>query len=244
MTQDRESIVRKVRALLSTAESLAEQGNAEAAANYIAKAHELRQSHEIEDAALRDAASLESEEVVSDVVLIPGAHSKRRTALAWSIAKGCNCSGYMFKGYQNSYQLHIYGTKGDIEYAKMLIGSLMSQVDRSMRKDFKSLKGSGIHGKTFAVSYYEGFRSRIAHRLEESNRVVQAQASTLSTSTALVLVKRAQRADEEMKAKVKLRNVNMGQTNSHRAWAQGSQAADRASLAKGAVNGSERKALA
>lgn len=246
---DKTDIIRKVRALLSTAESLASQGNDEAAANYVAKAHELRQTHEIEEAALRDAADLASEAIVSETIPVDGTHGKRRAATAWSIAKQCNCSGYLtppFKGSSQPYQITLFGTKGDIEYAKMLIESLLSQMDRSLAQDWKKVKATGtyLHGKTFAASYLAGFRDRISSRLAESNRIVQKEAEAVSSSTALVLVERAKRADDEMRAKVKrLRSIPMGQTNSNYAYGKGSSAADRANLARGAVGG-ERKALA
>jgi hypothetical protein len=246
-----EDMIRKVAGLLKTAESFSEQGNDEAAAVYIQKAHALQQKYSIDAALLAEATGQKVQKIVSRVIKMQGRHGRRKVNLAHAIANATGCTGYYSMGKHNIdglYSYTVFGFEQDVDHVETLIQSLNAQVDASLSYASKHIKSSYEHGKSFSASFIAGFTGVISSRLQAAKREATAQAKAEQTdggtSMALVLVNKTQQVKDEMRARVgRLGKGTVTATTSSNGYYAGRDAGTRASLARGSVGSNARGSL-
>lgn len=243
----KDDMVRKVAALLNTAESFALQGNDEAASAYVQKAHTLQQKYSIEQAHLQEATGQKVEQIISRKIMMPGKYGKSKVNLAHQIAKSTQCTGYFMRDYSTTPKGYIYvafGFESDVDHVEYLVNSLAQQADTQLDRVKDT---TWDHGKSFAVSFYHGFTNTIGYRLRDASRQATQEydADHGTTSTALVLVSKAKQVEAEMRAKVKglLGKGTPTTSNSYNGYNAGREAGSRATISRGAVTTNSRGAL-
>ena len=142
--------VRKIQALLATAESLADQGSDEAAGAYVAKAHALQQKYSIDQAMLADGDGAGGAGPAGTIVdrtwTMPGAYGRRKVDLAHVVAVHTGCAGYFSRGDDGGYRFSVFGFTADVEWAEALFFSLCHQAEAALRF---AVKGPSEHGRSF-----------------------------------------------------------------------------------------------
>lgn len=181
-------LMRKISALLDTAESYAAQGNIAAADSYTDKAHALQARYSI-DQAMLDAhkdGKISETVVISREVTISGTHGNRRSDLCNGVAKAVGCTGYYstansyewlpdeFRHRKSvEYKYVIFGYPADVEWAETLFNSLDKQLEIEMKLARRHHKAEQAnvpkwyreHGKSFAVEFIAGFVRKVESRL-------------------------------------------------------------------------------
>jgi hypothetical protein len=186
-----QNIIEKVQAILARANHPnTPQAEAETA---LAMAHRLITKHNLDESALEPSA--ESEDIVSDTLVISGAWAVRRRQVAYTIARLNSCDAYQSKRWdehkRDGFVLHLYGTKADIFAVKTLWSAVEMLAVRTIPKGDRS----------FRNSWWMGFQSGVASALRKANRDVVQQVVSEGGSS-LVLVDRLKRAENEMRAQV------------------------------------------
>ena len=234
--------VRKIQGLLATAESLAGQGNDEAAGAYVAKAHALQQKYSIDQAMLADGGG-QPKVIVDRIWVMPGAYGRRKVNLAHVVAVHTGCAGYFSRGGDGGYRFTVFGFTADVEWAEALFTSLRHQAEAALRF---AEKGPFEHGRSFTTAFLEGFTHEVQGRLREAAREAEAAAAREHDrataghnrrSVALVLADKAKRVDDELKAKVgRLSTSRLTGAQSYSGFHQGRAAGRKASLTRGSVH--------
>ena len=247
--------VRKIQGLLATAESLADQGNDEAAGAYVAKAHALQQKYSIDQAMLGDAGPPRA--IIDRTWVMPGAYGRRKVNLAHVVSVHTGCAGYFSRAADGAYRFTVFGFTADVEWAETLFHSLCHQAEAALGF---AVKGPGEHGRSFTTAFLEGFTAEVQRRLREAAREAKAAAARehdtagnghganghagrdgqSGRSVALVLADKAKRVDEELKARVgRLSTSRLSGAGSWSGYEQGRTAGRDASLTRGSVPGSK-----
>ncbi len=234
--------VRKIQGLLATAESLADQGNEEAAGAYVAKAHALQQKYSIDQAMLADGHGNDGRPVraiVDRTWVMPGAYGRRKVNLAHVVAVHTGCAGYFARAEDGGYRFHVFGFTADVEWAETLFFSLCHQAEAALSY---AVKGPGENGRSFTTAFLEGFTSEVGRRLREAAKEAKAaavrehDAAPAGRSVALVLADKAKRVDAELKARVgRLSTSRLSGSLSYSGYEQGRVAGRDASLTRGSV---------
>ncbi|MCA1846041.1 MAG: DUF2786 domain-containing protein [Actinobacteria bacterium] len=237
--------VRKIQGLLATAESLAEQGNDEAAGAYVAKAHALQQKYSIDQAMLADGdgGAGQAGAIVDRLWTMPGAYGRRKVNLAHVVAVHTGCAGYFSRAESGSYRFTVFGFSADVEWAETLFFSLCHQAEAALRH---AEKARHDHGRSFTTAFLAGFTHEVARRLREAAKkaeqaAAREQAATAGgngrRSVALVLADKARRVEEELKAKVgRLSTSRLSGSQSWSGFEQGRAAGHHATLTRGSVH--------
>ena len=150
--------VRKIQGLLATAESLADQGNEEAAGAYVAKAHALQQKYSIDQAMLAEAEGEAPRAIIDRTWVMPGAYGRRKVNLAHVVAVHTGCAGYFARAEGGGYRFHVFGFTADVEWAETLFFSLCHQAEAALGF---AVKGPYEHGRSFTTAFLEGFTSEV-----------------------------------------------------------------------------------
>ena len=227
--------VRKIQGLLATAESLAEQGNDEAAGAYVAKAHALQQKYSIDQAMLGEAEGPRA--IIDRTWVMPGAYGRRKVNLAHVVSLHTGCAGYFSRAETGAYRFTVFGFTADVEWAETLFYSLCHQAEAALAF---AEKGPYEHGRSFTTAFLEGFTAEVQRRLREAAREAKAAAAreheTASRSVALVLADKAKRVEGELKARVgRLSTSRLSGAGSYSGYEQGRMAGRDASLTRGSV---------
>jgi hypothetical protein len=231
--------VRKIQGLLATAESLADQGNDEAAGAYVAKAHALQQKYSIDQAMLGEGGPTRA--IVDRTWVMPGAYGRRKVNLAHVVAVHTGCAGYFARGDGGSYRFTVFGFTADVEWAETLFFSLCHQAEAALGF---AMKGPYEHGRSFTTAFLEGFTHEVGRRLREAAREAKASAvrqhdaatGRNGRSVALVLADKAKRVEAELTAKVgRLSSSRLSGSQSYSGFEQGRVAGRDASLTRGSV---------
>lgn len=189
-TNDRAALIAK---LLSTAESLAAQGNEEAAATYTAKASALQLKYMIEDSEIRQAAGDKraDDPLVSHVVIgveKRGGYVKARRDLVASLASIFHCKITMA---HDRSSMTIYGYRSDVDFVQTIFTSLVTQMMRNMEHDARMMP-AGESARTWRTSYAHGWAYRVVTRLRAARTAQECAAYTNTPGTAIVLRDRSQ----------------------------------------------------
>jgi hypothetical protein len=241
--------VRKIQGLLATAESLAEQGNDEAAGAYVAKAHALQQKYSIDQAMLGDGEAGPPRAIVDRTWVMPGAYGRRKVNLAHVVSVHTGCAGYFSRGDGGDYRFTVFGFAADVEWAETLFFSLCHQAEAALRH---AEKGPYEHGRSFTTAFLEGFTAEVRRRLREAAKEAQAAAAREhehaaarnGRSVALVLADKAKRVEAELAAKVgRLSTSRLSGPQSWSGFEQGRAAGRDATLTRGSVDNGAAPAL-
>ena len=232
--------VRKIQGLLATAESLADQGNEEAAGAYVAKAHALQQKYSIDQAMLAEDEAPRA--IIDRTWVMPGAYGRRKVNLAHVVAVHTGCAGYFARADGGGYRFHVFGFTADVEWAETLFFSLCHQAEAALGF---AVRGPYDHGRSFTTAFLEGFTQEVARRLREAAKEARDAAARRQQngaggpgvrSVALVLADKAKRVEEELKATVgRLSTSRLSGSQSHSGFQQGRAAGRDASLSRGSV---------
>ena len=232
--------VRKIQGLLATAESLADQGNEEAAGAYVAKAHALQQKYSIDLAMLGEGEAPRA--IIDRTWVMPGAYGRRKVNLAHVVTVHTGCAGYFARADGGGYRFHVFGFIADVEWAETLFFSLCHQAEAALGF---AVRGPYEHGRSFTTAFLEGFTQEVARRLREAAREAKAAAARehergaggpRGRSVALVLADKAKRVESELTARVgRLSTSHLSGSQSHSGYQQGRAAGRDASLARGSV---------
>jgi hypothetical protein len=193
----------RIRGLLDTAESLAKQGNHEAAETYRNKAIELMTrygiDHAMAEAAKKDGTPEKPEQIR---INIPDPYSRDKAILLHHVARGLGAKSIRITGKVK--YCHVVGFKSDLERVELLYTSLLLQAFGELAK-VKSedvlpayrwlTSGERRAGRTtFNKAWLMGFAQTVGDRLFEATQRARKDYETeYSTSTDLVLVDRATR---------------------------------------------------
>ena len=239
--------VRKIQGLLATAESLADQGNEEAAGAYVAKAHALQQKYSIDQAMLADGEPPRA--IVDRTWVMPGAYGRRKVNLAHVVALHTGCAGYFARGEGGGYRFHVFGFTADVEWAETLFFSLCHQAEAALAY---AVKGPYEHGRSFTTAFLEGFTAEVRRRLREAAKEAKVAAAREhdaahapgGRSVALVLADKAKRVEAELAAKVgRLSSSRLSGSLSYSGFEQGRVAGRDARLTRGSVPNGRARAL-
>jgi hypothetical protein len=231
--------VRKIQGLLATAESLADQGNDEAAGAYVAKAHALQQKYSIDQAMLGEGEQPRA--IVDRTWVMPGAYGRRKVNLAHVVTLHTGCAGYFSRSENGAYRFTVFGFTADVEWAETLFFSLCHQAEAALAF---AEKGPYDHGRSFTTAFLEGFTQEVGRRLREAAREARSAAAREheaaqregGRSVALVLADKAKRVEAELKAKVgRLSTSRLSGSQSWSGFEQGREAGRDASLSRGSV---------
>ena len=232
--------VRKIQGLLATAESLADQGNEEAAGAYVAKAHALQQKYSIDQAMLAEGEAPRA--IIDRTWVMPGAYGRRKVNLAHVVAVHTGCAGYFARAEDGSDRFNVFGFTADVEWAETLFFSLCHQAEAALGF---AVRGPYEHGRSFTTAFREGFTQEVARRLREAAKEAKAAAAREheasrtrnGRSVALVLADKAKRVEDELKARVgRLSTSRLSGSQSYSGYEQGRAAGRDASLARGSVH--------
>jgi hypothetical protein len=239
--------VRKIQGLLATAESLAEQGNDEAAGAYVAKAHALQQKYSIDQAMLGDAGGGRQSAIVDRTWIMPGGYGRRKVNLAHVVSLHTGCAGYFSRDEEGAYRFSVFGFATDVEWAETLFFSLCHQAEAALAF---AVKGPYEHGRSFTTAFLEGFTHEVRRRLREAAEQAKSAATrehdrggvSTGRTVALVLADKAKRVEAEVAARVgRLSTSRLSGSQSYSGFQQGRVAGRDASLTRGSVpNGAGR----
>jgi hypothetical protein len=187
-----QNIIEKVQAILARANHPnTPQAEAETA---LSLAQRLITKHNLDESAL--ASAQDTEDIVSDTLVINGAWAVRRRQVAYTIARLNSCDAYQTKQYDkhksDGFVLHLYGTKADIFAVKTIWSAVEALAVRTIPKE---------GDRSYKTSWWYGFRRGVERALRKANRDVVQQVVSEGGSS-LVLVDRLKRAENEMRARV------------------------------------------
>jgi hypothetical protein len=206
-TNTEQSIIEKVRAILERANHPnTPQPEAETA---FTLAQKLITKYNLDESALLDAQNIE-EGIEKGYIDIVGSYALRRLCVAGAVARANSCANYRtqvrstnwtegrhgnYVRAKQGYRLYLYGTAKDIFATQVLWQAVEALAVRTVPKGDRAFKNSWWHG----------FESGITKALDKATKeIIQ---DTGDESVALVLRNRYKRADEEMRANVRLRSA-------------------------------------
>jgi hypothetical protein len=249
--RDLDSVMAKIRKLLTLAERAA---NEHEAANAAARAAELMASYQIEEATIRASASSDApaEEIVTDHTVYAGAKNKSawRITVASAVAKS-----YGARCYLTGPVVKVFGRRSAVQATEYTVAYLLREIDALAERNVAG------RGKGWANSFRLGAAACVASRLAEAQREQaqreqaqreqaqreqaqreQAQRGALSgsatassgTTTLAVIAKdRAEVEAEYSKFSRKFRSARLGGASSASGYAAGYSAGGSVSLGGG-----------
>lgn len=253
MTNTTHPKLEKVRALLNTAESLAQQGNTAAAENYRARAIDMMTSHGIDEMMLA-ATEKRREEIVKVRIDIPDPYSKDKGILLHRVARGLGCKSIRITGVKDKHS-YVIGFEGDVERVEMLYTSLLLQAFGELAKIrpedviphystpyYYSKAEKGRARTTYNKAWLSGFAQTVGNRLFEATQRARQQYETEhSTSTALVVASRSSQVEAfYADAFTNVRKGSRRQLSSWQGYGHGEQAGQRANIGTTTMGGQKR----
>jgi hypothetical protein len=233
-TNTEQSIIEKVRAILDRANHPnTPQPEAETA---FTLAQKLITKYNLDESALLDAQNIE-EGIERAHIDIFGSYALRRLCVAGAVATANSCASYRstvhaenwsegrhgnYVRAKKGYRLYFYGTPKDIFATQVLWEAI----------ETLGLRKVPTGDRAFKNSWWHGFQSGITKALNKATKeIIQ---DTGDTSVALVLRNRYKRADEEMRASVRLRSTRSSGASRSDAYRAGRSAGE--SFSTGGLN--------
>lgn len=205
-TNTEQSIIEKVRSILDRANHPnTPQAEAETA---FTLAQKLITKYNLDESALLDAQNIE-EGIEKATIEVVGKYALRRLSVASVVARANSCAVYRTTLFdtqwtknrdgrhvraKKGYTLVIYGTAKDIFATQVIWQAVEALGLRTVPQGDRAYKNSWWHGFAFGIE----------RALEKSVR--ETIQETGDASVALVLRDRRKRAEDEMKASVRLRS--------------------------------------
>jgi hypothetical protein len=233
-TNTEQSIIEKVRAILDRANHPnTPQPEAETA---FTLAQKLITKYNLDESALLDAQHIE-EGIEKSHIDIFGSYALRRLCVAGAVARANSCANYRtqirdtnwtegrhgnYVRAKKGYRLYLYGTAKDIFATQVLWQAI----------ETLGLRKVPTGDRAFKNSWWHGFESGITKALSKATKeIIQ---DTGDESVALVLRTRYKRADEEMRASVRLRSARSSGASRTDAYHAGRSAGE--SFSAGGLN--------
>lgn len=232
MTNDQESILTKVEALLAKAESSEHEAERD---TFIKGAQKLMTKYAIDEAMLRQASDVADIVVESiQINLDQIKYSKAIMQLVWGIAEANNCKAIATpkSGNKRGYaHCTVFGTPHMLELVGTLVTSLHRQLELAIRE---TPIPEHVHGKTFKNNFARAFAYTITERLAEAKRETLRGETK---SAELVLVDEAKKADEAMRnAHPNVKSVSDSFRGNAEGYNAGREAGMKASLSRGELS--------
>jgi hypothetical protein len=222
MTENREGMLNKIRALLSkTTENGCTQEEELAA---LAKARALMDAYEVTEADLQ----LVKEE---GVIMLKEGHGAKdphniRFALSGAVGEFCDCEAWR----DRERKLVFLGLASDVQFATWLLDHLTSFVLTELTKHLMSDVAVGAQRRQVINGFVDGITWRISERLRE---LCKPPATASANSRALVVTKQGMIKDKMKELNIRLRSCG-GSSRQHDegSFAAGRSAGDRASFGR------------
>ncbi|MEQ8717965.1 MAG: DUF2786 domain-containing protein [Acidimicrobiales bacterium] len=245
MTDDTETIRRRVDALLAKAASteFAEEADA-----LFAKAHQLMAEHAIDQADLRGADPGRMGRIDIEVF---GRWAGPRQDLLHGIASANRCATCISRRRgSRKGTMSVFGDRSDLETTKLLYAAVEPQLlarvarvqhpERDQWAAFSTPAEMAALTRQWRKSFAFGFAARIGQRLVEAGRAAEA-ASADPQAAGLALTDATDRARRHMTDQLgRLRADRMSRSVRGDAYSDGVAAANAASLATGGLPGGRR----
>lgn len=252
---DQSALANKVAALLAKAASTAAQFPEEADA-LNAKAAALMAKYSL-DAAVVAAAQGVTEEggITRKIIHLTGSYGIRKVHLAHGVARATGCKGIHtdFGKDRNGkrgwrYRIEVFGTVSDVAWCETLYDSLASQMDSQISHETKRRGLAGGTGRSFGTAFVAGYTASVVQRLKAINATVAKEAQDAASpgqpSVSMVLASKATRVDEEVKrAYPNTTTKRVAEVNSYTGYGAGQTAGERATISRGSVAPTTRKAI-
>jgi hypothetical protein len=242
----KEQAAETVRKLLTQAEDPA--ATPEEAQAFTQKAQQMMSMYSIDLAMITDAAK--QGEVIQKGWLVKGPYATHKVTLINAIARTNDCRALFAEAPRGEKFIDVVGYPSDVEWVETLSQSLELQLMIALAGGMRE-KPAGVHGRTFAVAFVQGFIAEVSKRLQRARRDAVAASERQrhrvdapdAPSVALVLVAKSQRVEEEFKVRhPHTRSVySQVRLRSWAGFAPGRAAGSRATLARGAVGGRRRR---
>ena len=256
----KEEVAEKVRKLLALAEDPA--ATPEEAQASTMKAQQLMTKYAIGLAMVSDKAKAGALVDRTWDVRAPYAGHKAHLISAVALANDCRSVYGDLPG--GAKRVDVVGYAADVEWVETLSRSLDVQLASALTRAVAD-KPVGVHGRTFAVGFIQGFVAEVSARLHQARRAAMAAAQAAQdderrqaaqaaseaavdatpppSSVALVLVAKAERVEEEFKVRhphcrTVYSNVRL---QSWSGYGPGREAGRRAALARGSVADGPRR---
>jgi hypothetical protein len=235
----RADVAEKVRKLLTQAEDRA--ATPEEAQAFTFKAQQLMTKYAIDLAMITDASK--AAQMVGQDWMINGPYASHKVTLVNAVARTNDCR-VVYTGLSGGRRrVDVVGYAEDVAWVETLFRSLETQLMIALAAAMRS-RARGVHGRTYAVGFVEGFVSEISGRLHQARQQVVATAPVTSegSSVALVLVAKAKRVDDEFRVRHPNTRAVHTQTRlaSWSGYEPGRAAGRQARIARGSVGGSRR----
>lgn len=222
-----QNLLGKVRKIIAKAERTDFESERDA---FLAKAQELMIRHALDESMVKeeiaDHQMIERHFVVGN----RGAGLWAKRDVITTVAGYANCRTW---AHTRSYYSTVAGFAEDVEFADMLITSLLLQMEREVGKALKHDKPEWTDPRTYRVNFMEAFASSISARLTAMKAQAQTRVEEDSgSSVALVLRDRKERVNEWVDAKHHFVTVSRNQLKGFDGAARqaGARAGERADL--------------
>ena len=256
----KEEVADKVRKLLTLAEDPA--ATPEEAHASTMKAHELMMKYSIGLELVRDSAKPDL--LIGRGWMIDGPYAGHKAHLISAVARANDCRSVYADMADGRKHIEVVGYPADVDWVETLWRSLEIQLAGALTAAARH-KPDGVHGRTFAVGFIQGFIGEVMTRLHQARQAAMAAAEEAReedrrraargamdasveveppvSSVALVLVAKAKRVEEEFKVRhPHCRTVyNNVRLQSWSGYGPGREAGRRAALARGSVGDGPRR---
>jgi hypothetical protein len=247
----KEQVADKVRKLLAQAED--RSVTPEEAQSFTAKAQQLMTKYLIDLAMVADGGDATPLTELSWTV--DGPYASHKIHLINAVARTNDCRSIYADLPRGRKRIQVVGYDTDVAWVETLSRSLEIQLLAALAGAARA-KPPGVHGRTFAVAFMQGFIAEVVNRLHHARReaVATAQqaasesgapaASGGGSSVALVLVAKSNRVDEEFKVRHPQTRTVYSQVRlqSWSGYQPGRAAGRQASIARGRI-GERRRGL-
>lgn len=225
----------KVRSLLDTAESFAQEGNVSASETYRERAFALMAKYGIEEHMLAAKVHKDEKPIVREIV-VKNPYATDKGTMLWRIATALGVQsindrakaarhGGMRKGERIQV---LIGFESDIERVEILYTSLLLQ---AFSEAEKSPLPYGSSRTSFKKSFLTGFSVIVGQRLEEAEARARAEyEAERGTSTELVVVDRDQRVKNHYKELYPRTRKNKRSVSDGTGYYRGQAAGERADI--------------
>jgi len=250
----KDEVAEKVRKLLAQAEDPA--ATPEEAQTFTVKAQQLMTKYSIDLAMVTD--SVAPDQVVARSWTIESPYAVHKVSLVNAVARANDCRAIYAELPGGRKLIEVVGHPSDLEWVETLSRSLEVQLAAALAAAMVT-RPPGVHGRTFAVGFVQGFASEVARRLHQARQDAVATAAadhapprpwpgagvdgpSAPPSVALVLVAKAQRVEEEFTIRHPRARTVYRQTRlrSWSGYSPGRAAGRRATLARGSIGGARR----
>lgn len=236
----------KVRKLLAQAED--PSVTPEEAASFTAKAQQMMTKYAISLAMVTDPDRIDK--VVVRQWRVKNPYAAHKVSMLSAVARANDCRAVYVNLQGGAKQIDVLGFPHDVDWVHSLYHSLEIQMMGALSAAAR-VKPAGVHGRTYAVGFVQGFVDEVGTRLARARREAVAAAATQweearpgrrdgsAPSVALVLASKDRQVDDEYRVRFPYaRNVRRYvRLQSWDGYQPGRDAGRRASMAKAPLAG-------